>query len=228
MPRSGSRTIGPCSTRTSAPSSIGFSVSRSSAEHVLDLLAVEEARAAAGQVRNALAAQLVLELAREHADRVREDRDVGERAAADVQAADRLRDRARLGARVGRHQHRHRPAPPEPRVATRSGSAAKSGSRRMKSVAQSRISWYERRLCVSGRRRPRKARADVLDLGVAPAVDRLLRVADHGDVAEAVGGEQPDEVELDAVGVLELVDEQVAEPLAAAARETRARARARR
>ena len=46
--------------------------------------------------------------------------------------------------------------PPEPRVATSSGSASKSGSRRMKSVAQSRISWYDRRLWVSGRRRPPK------------------------------------------------------------------------
>ena len=37
-------------------------------------------------------------------------------------------------------------APPLPRVATRSGSLEKSLSRRMKSVAQSRISWNERRL----------------------------------------------------------------------------------
>src|SRR5258708_27706277 len=59
-----------------------------------------------------------------------------------------------------------------------------------------------------------KTAADVLNLRVTPAVDRLLRVADHGDVAEVVGGEQADEVELDAVRVLELVDQQVAESLA--------------
>ena len=59
--------------------------------------------------------------------------------------------------------------------------------------------------------------ADVLDLGVAPAVDRLLRVPDHRNIAEAVRGQQADEVELDAVGVLELVDEQIAESFAAAA-----------
>src|SRR5258708_29116 len=64
-----------------------------------------------------------------------------------------------------------------------------------------------------------KTAADVLNLRVTPAVDRLLRVADHGDVAEVVGGEQADEVELDAVRVLELVDEQVAESLAALAAE---------
>ena len=34
----------------------------------------------------------------------------------------------------------------EPRVATSSGSGMKSGSRRMKSVAQSRMPWYERLL----------------------------------------------------------------------------------
>src|SRR6266487_3867492 len=71
--------------------------------------------------------------------------------------------------------------PPEPRVATSSGSASKSGSRRMKSVAQSRISWYDRR-----------------------------------NIGEAVRGQQADEVELDAVGVLELVHEQVAESFATA------------
>src|SRR5258708_19292049 len=61
-----------------------------------------------------------------------------------------------------------------------------------------------------------KAAADVLDLGVAPAIDRLLRVADHGHVPEVVRGQEPDEVELDPVGVLELVDEQVPESFAAA------------
>src|SRR6267378_579147 len=62
----------------------------------------------------------------------------------------------------------------------------------------------------------RKPGAYVFDLRVAPAVDRLLRVANHRDVAKALRGGQADEVELDAVGVLELIDDQIAEALAAA------------
>jgi hypothetical protein len=53
----------------------------------------------------------------------------------------------------------------------------------------------------------------VLDLGAAPAVDRLVVVADHEHLA-AVAGEQAHERVLHAVGVLELVDEQLPEALA--------------
>jgi len=63
-------------------------------------------------------------------------------------------------------------------------------------------------------RRTREARPDVLDLRVPPAVDRLLRVADDGDVAEVFGRDEADEVELDPVRVLELVHDQVTEALA--------------
>src|SRR5438093_3309783 len=63
----------------------------------------------------------------------------------------------------------------------------------------------------------REPRANVFDLGVAPAVDRLLRIADDGHIPEVVRSGEADEVELDAVGVLELVDDQVAEALAAPA-----------
>src|SRR6267378_5047424 len=66
---------------------------------------------------------------------------------------------------------------------------------------------------------PGKARADVLDLRVTPSIDRLFRIADDGDVAEVLGRGQPDEIELDPVGVLELVDDEVAESLATAAAE---------
>ena len=52
---------------------------------------------------------------------------------------------------------------------------------------------------------------DVADLGAAPAVDRLVVVADAGDVAVAAG-EQPQPQVLRDVGVLVLVDEDVAEP----------------
>jgi hypothetical protein len=51
---------------------------------------------------------------------------------------------------------------------------------------------------------------DVLDRRAAEAVDALLRVADDHDVAVG-GGQQVDEVVLGPVGVLVLVDHEVAE-----------------
>src|SRR2546425_13208532 len=69
------------------------------------LLAVEKAGTAAGDVGDPLAPHLVLELAWKHADGMRQDRDLAKCAAADVQAPDGLRDRARLPPRVRRHQH---------------------------------------------------------------------------------------------------------------------------
>ena len=77
-------------------------------QHVLDLLAVEKTGTAAGDVWDSLAPQLVLELAWEHSDGMRQDRDLAKCAAADVKAPDGLRDRARLPARVRRHQHADR------------------------------------------------------------------------------------------------------------------------
>ena len=53
---------------------------------------------------------------------------------------------------------------------------------------------------------------DVADVGAPPAVDRLVRVADHADVA-VLAPEQHDELVLGPVGVLVLVDQDVAEPL---------------
>ena len=50
---------------------------------------------------------------------------------------------------------------------------------------------------------------DVPDVGAAPAVDRLVVVADDADVA-VLAGEQLHELVLRAVGVLVLVDEDVA------------------
>ena len=52
----------------------------------------------------------------------------------------------------------------------------------------------------------------VLDPGAAEAVDALIVVADHGQVA-ALPRQQLDELELDVVGVLELVHQDVAEAL---------------
>ena len=54
---------------------------------------------------------------------------------------------------------------------------------------------------------------DVAQVGAAEAVDRLVAVADHGDVAVAAG-EQQHELVLGDVGVLVLVDEDVLEALA--------------
>ena len=52
---------------------------------------------------------------------------------------------------------------------------------------------------------------DVVDRRAAERVDRLVVVADHGDVPVALG-ERGDQLRLRAVGVLELVDQDVAEP----------------
>ena len=56
---------------------------------------------------------------------------------------------------------------------------------------------------------------DVADVGVAEAVDRLIVVADHHQVA-VLGGEQLQQPVLGVVGVLVLVDEDVAEDAAPA------------
>ena len=63
---------------------------------------------------------------------------------------------------------------------------------------------------------PAEPGPDVLDLRVSPAVDRLLGVTDSRDVAELIPRQQADQVQLDAVGVLELVHEEVSKSLAAA------------
>ena len=52
---------------------------------------------------------------------------------------------------------------------------------------------------------------DVPDVGAAPAIDRLIFVAHHADIA-VLFGQQPHQVVLRAVGVLILVDHHVAEP----------------
>ncbi len=53
---------------------------------------------------------------------------------------------------------------------------------------------------------------DVADIGRAPGVDRLIGVAHNADVAVAAG-QQPRELVLRHVGVLELVDQHVEEAL---------------
>ena len=61
----------------------------------------------------------------------------------------------------------------------------------------------------------RSARLEQLDVGMPEAVDRLLGIADH----EHVGArDEVDQLELDAVGVLHLVDHHAGEPLAVAGR----------
>ena len=52
--------------------------------------------------------------------------------------------------------------------------------------------------------------ADILDLGAAPAVDRLVVVTDDGDAGSAAG-QQPQPGVLDGVGVLKLVDQNMPE-----------------
>ena len=67
-----------------------------------------------------------------------------------------------------------------------------------------------RRGAVGGRELGREVE-DAADLGTAEAVDRLVGVADHRQVA-AVAGERPKQGDLGGVGVLVLVHEDVAEP----------------
>src|ERR1035437_216553 len=52
---------------------------------------------------------------------------------------------------------------------------------------------------------------DILDVGAAPAIDRLVFVAHHADIA-MLFGQQAHQVVLRAVGVLIFVDHDVAEP----------------
>ena len=71
------------------------------------------------------------------------------------------------------------------------------------------------------RKRVGEAR-DAGDVGAAEAVDRLVGVADRDQVA-AVAGEQPQQLDLRRVGVLQLVDEHVRPGRALGARAARAR-----
>jgi len=57
-----------------------------------------------------------------------------------------------------------------------------------------------------------REQAQVLDVGAAPAVDRLIVVA-HGGEGFARPGEQFQELVLGAVGVLVFIDEEVAQPV---------------
>ncbi len=61
--------------------------------------------------------------------------------------------------------------------------------------------------------KPRATLLEQLDVGVAEAVDRLLRITDHEQVEP---GDEIDQFELNAVGVLHLVDHHTGEPLAVA------------
>src|SRR3546814_5112035 len=79
-----------------------------------------------------------------------------------------------------------------------------------------RISGWSSDVCSSdlhrGTRKVLVELQDVADLGAAPAVDRLVVVADAADVLVRLR-QQPQPEILRDVGVLVLVDQQVAEPL---------------
>ena len=62
--------------------------------------------------------------------------------------------------------------------------------------------------------RPARELAEEAHLGAAEAVDRLLGVAHHHERPGAVAGEEARDLDLERVGVLELVDDQVAEAAA--------------
>ena len=146
---------------------------------------------------------------------MREDGDVREPAPRPVQAADRLGHGARLRPRVRRHHDSDWSAAAAPR-------GDEVGLGREVAVAADEVggaveNLLERAPVVSERQPPpAEPGPDVLDLRVSPAVDRLLGVTDSRDVAELIPRQQADQVQLDAVGVLELVHEEVSKSLAAA------------
>ena len=180
-------------------------------DRVLDLGALVEARAADHLVGDALADEHVLEHA---ALRVRavEDGDLAPREA--------LLDERAISAATNRAS-----ACSSSTSITRTGSPSPSSDQSCFSL-RSRL-WLitpfaASRMCASSgsSARARSVRAgevaleleDVADVGAAEAVDRLVRVADHEDVAVLLG-EELEQAVLGVVRVLVLVDEDVAERL---------------
>ena len=138
-----------------------------------------------------------------------------------MQTPDRFRHRASLHARVGRHEHADR----------RRGSAA-AGRHEVRLPGKVRVAPNEVGRAIQdslvrapvvrqGKTPAREQASDVVYLRITPPVDGLLRVAHHCYVAEAFCSRKANEVELDAVGVLELVDDEVVKTIATAMAELR-------
>ena len=144
--------------------------------------------------RRASAAPVVGEQRERH--RVRRRRAAPRRARRDARACSAPR-RARRSSHGGKHLRR-RPRWSKPTSAGRGAEVAPQAQRRQRHA-----------------RRCRRARAaqEQSDLGVAEAIDRLHRVADHEQRAAVArlpaGGERLEQLELRERGVLELIDQDV-------------------
>src|SRR5262249_47160614 len=167
-----------------------------------------------GHIREALGPQLLFERAGQQLARVREDRDLTWLPAGLDQPPDLAGHQTSLALGVTRHHERDRSA------------SSTSFASQVGLAGEVLIALDERRGGIEDllngapidreRLQPAwKAAANVLDLGVSPAVDRLLRVTYRGHVGEAGGSQQPDQLQLYAVGVLELVDQHIPKALAA-------------
>ena len=217
--------------RTSATSSCGSAIARSALLEVADLGRLEQAQPADDGVRDVLVAQpgddrlAVLVLAVQ-------DRDVAASVAVSpTSRLDGVDDGDRLVLRSGADDGA-RPASPSARSVHEAlvGLEAGQRSRPMSRFAAVRTCRTERKFCSSRRRvggpgggavrvvrrrrgEPALELGEGGEAGAAESVDRLVVVADDHDVVGPVRrpAEQLDELDLGDVGVLELVDQDVAE-----------------
>ena len=181
-------------------------------DRVLDLGPLVEARAADHPVGHALPHEQVLEHAGLRVHPV-EDRDVGRARTRVDRLGDLAGDEPGLGVLVVGLDHPHREAGAEVRPEPLRLSVRVAVDDVVRGV-EDRL----RRAVVLLERddvRPGEVvleLGDVSDVGAAERVDRLVLVADHGDVPVALG-EQRHEPELGVVRVLVLVDHDVAPPV---------------
>ncbi len=177
---------------------------------VLDLGALVEARAADDPIGQPRRHEPVLEGAHLEGG-AHEDRDLVQGMSRRAEALDRLADPARLLLVVpdaGDRHFRAELAVGEERLAEPATIAGDEPRRRRENVARGPVVALEADDAGAGE--VVLEAQDVVDLGPAPAVDRLVVVAHAADVGRALGEELEPEV-LGDVGVLVLVDEDEAE-----------------
>ena len=180
-------------------------------ERVADFGALVEARAADHFVRQAHGDETLLELA--HLERgAHEDRHIVERDPVPLRLFDRVADHARFLLAVpdagdGRpFAHRRVGEQGLAEAALVMGDQPRGDRQDMAARAVVALEADDLR---AGK--VRLEPQDVVDVGAAPAVDRLVVVADTAEIAAGLR-QQPEPQILDGVGVLILVDQDVAEP----------------
>ncbi len=179
-------------------------------QRVADLGALVEARAADHPVGQAELDEAVLDLAHLGRD-PHQHRDLGERMLLGLERLDRFREEPRFLLRVPSAGDGDRLAVDvlgpqrlaQPTLVL--GDQARGGGQDVAGGAVVALQPHHH-----GARKIVLEAQDVVDLGAAPAVDRLVVVADAGDVLAHLA-EQPEPEVLGDVGVLVLVDEYVAE-----------------